>query len=143
MSSQDPKVDFLTDNEGHQSAMRAMAFISLLAAIGFSGVMFWNLSINTEKKWDFLNNKLEPKTLTIEQINALKEIDASNNGTEMASLIWAFLAAAFGGKAVQKIAENTQSDQECDLEPNLANQNNSNNASPKKNSSAVGSRFGP
>lgn len=96
---------FFKDDKGNNSSMRVMCFIALLASIGFSAWIFVQVDNNNKKKLDLLTEEMKQKPPDIERLNTLKTINETDKGDEGISIVWAFLAAAFGGKFAQKFAE--------------------------------------
>ena len=105
----DKPVGFLQDDDGNKSSMRLMAFLSLFAAIVFSGAIFWKANTSESARLTLLQKEIAKEQPNPELLNTLKSINESdnktNNGTDGISIIWAFLTAAFGGKFAQKWCE--------------------------------------
>jgi len=75
---------FLEDDKGNKSAMRLMSFIALLSAIAFSVGIFWQTSHPV----------------------AGQQLKPSGSVSEEFLIVLSFLSASFGGKVIQKFAEN-------------------------------------
>lgn len=75
---------FLEDDKGNKSSIRLMSFIALLSAIAFSVGIFWQTS------------------------NPAPGQQAKTSGpvSEEFLIVLSFLSVSFGGKVIQKFAEN-------------------------------------
>jgi hypothetical protein len=113
-------VGFLQDNKGNNSSMRLMAVLSLFSAIAFSGAVFWRINQNyTEnaqeqaRYLDLIEREVSVENPNLEAIidgvDRLDQLNQTEKGNEGMAIIWAFLAAAFGGKFAQKFAEANES----------------------------------
>jgi hypothetical protein len=105
-----------------------MAIISLFSAIAFSGAVFWRINQNyienaTEqgRYLKLIEQEVSKDAPDLERIiSSVEQLDKLNQtekGEEGMAIIYAFLAAAFGGKFVQKFAE-AKGSQSAPTKPN-------------------------
>lgn len=113
-------VKFWQDDQGNNSSMRVMAILALVASIGFSIWLFCKTNSLAQEKVNMQKTIIDgliTKKIPDNQIQTLDSFItnstnqsinnnvAQSEDSEEITIIWAFLAAAFGGKFAQKFAE--------------------------------------